>query len=36
MQAVIEVWHVFRASSPVLSDDEKLDAEILEEDYNLA
>ena len=36
MQAVIDLWHVFRASSPVLSDNEKLDAEILEEDYNLA
>lgn len=35
MQAITDVWHAFRTSSPVLSDEEKLDAEILEEDYNI-
>lgn len=36
MQPVRNVWHDFRTSTylPYLSEDEKLDAEILEEDYN--
>lgn len=34
MQPVINIWHDFRASSPVLSDEDSLDADILEEDYN--
>lgn len=34
MQPVINIWHDFRASSPALSDEDSLDADILEEDYN--
>lgn len=34
MQSVTKIWHDFRASSPTLSDDERLDADILEEDYD--
>lgn len=35
MQILNRVWHDFRISSPNLSDEETLDAEILEEDYEV-
>lgn len=35
MQILNQVWHDFRISSPNLSDEETLDAEILEEDYEV-
>ena len=35
MEIVIRLWKNFRSSSPILSDEEKLDTEILEEDYHI-
>lgn len=34
-EVINKVWHNFRTSSPALSDDETLEAEILEEDYSI-
>jgi len=34
-EVIEKVWHDFRTSSPTLSDDERLNAEILEEDFDI-